>query len=66
MKNLSKIFRTSEAGPDIEGLISHLRKTNPGGMEALAQRGGRLGGVAMANDSEGGTIHDEQQEVEKL
>jgi hypothetical protein len=35
---------------DVRGLISTLRKTDPAGIKRLEHQGGRLGGVAMAND----------------
>lgn len=44
------LFRTSDAGPDIEGLIECLKKTSPGGMQELSDRGGRLNGQRMASD----------------
>ena len=47
---MSKKYRTGEADLDIGGLIETLRKTNPAGIKALEDRGGRLGGKAMAND----------------
>lgn len=46
------LFRTSDAGPDIEGLIACLRKTDPGGIAELKDRGGRLGGTAIADDTD--------------
>lgn len=53
MNNIRKVFSVPENGRDIEGLIAMLRKTSPGGMAELADRGGRLGGVAMADDDKG-------------
>lgn len=43
-------YRAGEGDLDVKGLISTLKKTNPGGLAELRDRGGRLGGKAMAKD----------------
>lgn len=50
--SMKKVLSVPENGRNIEGLVEMLRKTSPGGMAELADRGGRLGGKPMANDDE--------------
>jgi len=37
-------YRAGEDGLDVKGLIACLKKTDPGGLAELRDRGGRLGG----------------------
>jgi len=48
---MSKKYRAGEGDLDVKGLLSTLKKTNPGGIAELRDRGGRLGGKPMANDN---------------
>lgn len=42
--------RVGEGDLDIKGLISTLKRTDPGGYKRLKDTGGRLGGKAVVSD----------------